>query len=57
MGQRHRRPGPGDDYFENWGSHAEDDVDSVSCGGGYDRVYVYRADEVTADCELVNYRD
>jgi Ca2+-binding RTX toxin-like protein len=34
--------GPGDDYFANWGSHAEDDVDSVSCGEGYDRVYVHR---------------
>lgn len=49
--------GPGDDYFANWASHAEDDVDSVSCGEGYDRVYVYHADVVATDCEVVDYRD
>jgi Ca2+-binding RTX toxin-like protein len=49
--------GAGDDYFENWNSHDEDDVDSVTCGNGYDRVFVYRTDDVAADCESVDYRD
>lgn len=49
--------GAGDDYFGNWGSHAQEDVDSISCGMGHDEVYAHRADVVNEDCEYVEFRD
>ncbi len=49
--------GAGDDYFQNWNGHDQDDVDSISCGAGTDKAYVYRVDSVESDCEVVDYRD
>ena len=49
--------GAGDDYYSDVGSSREGDVDTISCGAGLDTVDVYRADEVAADCEYVEYWD
>lgn len=49
--------GPGDDYYSDGATHAQGDVDRISCGAGRDVVGAYRVDRVARSCEVVEYWD